>query len=448
MKLLSGVVWTEGMYLGPHHFQAQSRYFQDAMQFSSSSLWYAPFGFMGVEMDGEAIRNGIISLLHAQGIFPDGLPFDMPQSDAIPEPRTIGDLFPPTTGHLDIFLAIPRLQDEGQNCTVENGHAASTRFVVQERPIADENTGRDERALQIGRKNIRLIVAQERNENDIALPLARVVRDASGRYTYDAAFIPPLLRIAASNALLSLTNRIIEILGEKSTQLGAERVTAKFKAGMSARDVSSFWFLHTVNSSLGVLRHLDLKRGHPEELFRELSRLAGALCTFGLGAHPKELPNYNHLDLEACFHALEEFIRKQLEIILPTQYVAIALQPAATYFWEGDVVDQRCLDVSRWVLGIRAKAAMGEIMARVPQLVKLCSAKFVPELVRRALPGLELTYMQVPPSAMPAKVEYMYFAVSKVGPCWEHISQTRRVGVYIPGEFANPDLELFAILEN
>src|SRR5581483_2377169 len=140
---------------------------------------------------------------------------------------------------------------------------------------------------------------------------------------YDQAFIPPLLRIAASNSLLSLTNRIIEILGEKSAQLGAERGAAKFKAGMSARDVSSFWFLHTVNSSLGVLRHLDLKRGHPEELFRELSRLAGALCTFGLGAHPKELPNYNHLDLEACFRALEAFIRKQLEIILPTQYVAI-----------------------------------------------------------------------------------------------------------------------------
>lgn len=448
MKLLSGVVWTEGMYLGPHHFQAQSRYFQDAMNFSSSSLWYAPFGFMGYEMDGESIRNGMVALLHGQGIFPDGLPFDMPQSDSLPTPRPIGDLFPPTTGHLDIFLAIPRQEDEGQNCAVENGLSASTRFVAQERPVADENTGRDERALQIGRKNIRLIVQKEQGENDVVLPLARVVRDASGRYTYDSNFIPPLLRIAANNALLSLTNRIIEILAEKSTQLGSERAGARFKAGMSARDVSSFWFLHTVNSSLGVLRHLDLKRGHPEELFRELSRLAGALCTFGLGAHPRELPNYNHLDLEACFKALEEFIRRQLEIIMPTQYVAIALKPEATYFWEGDVVDQRCLDVSRWVMGIRVKAAIGQIMGRVPQLVKVCSAKFVPELVKRALPGLELTYLQVPPSAIPAKVDYIYFAVSKAGPCWEHIVQTRRVGIYVPGDFANPELELFAILEN
>jgi type VI secretion system protein ImpJ len=275
-----------------------------------------------------------------------------------------------------------------------------------------------------------------------------VVRDASGRYTYDAAFFPPLLRIAASSGLLDLTNRIIEVLTEKSTQLGSERAAGHFKAGMSSRDVSSFWFLHTVNSSLSVLRHLDLKRGHPEELFRELSRLAGALCTFGLGAHPRDLPNYNHLDLEGCFRALEEFIRRQLDFIIPTAYVAIALQPAATYFWEGDVVDQRCLDAKRWVVGIRAKASAAEIMGRFPKVVKFCSAKFVGELVKRALPGLELTYLQSPPSAMPAKVDYTYFAVSKAGPCFEHIVQTRRVGVYVPGDFPNPDLELFAILEN
>ena len=448
MKLLSGVVWTEGMYLGPHHFQAQSRYFQDSMQFASSSLWYAPFGLIGCEMDSEAIRNGMVSVLHAEGIFPDGLPFDMPQCDALPQPRAIADLFPPTTGFLDIFLAIPRQQDEGQNCAVGNGSAATTRFVVQERPMADENTGRDERALQLGRKNIRLVVGKERSEEDIALPIARVIRDSSGRYIFDPGFIPPLLRIAASTALLDLTNRIIEILGDKSAQLGAERSGQRFKAGMSARDVSSFWFLHTVNSSLGVLRHLDLKRGHPEELFREFSRLAGALCTFGLGAHPKDLPNYNHLDLETCFRALEDFIRRQLDIIMPTQFVPIALAPAATYFWEGDVLDQRCVGTSRWIFGIRAPAAIGEVMRRTPQIVKICSAKFVPELVRRALPGLELTYLQVPPSAMPAKVDYMYFAVSKAGPCWEHIVQTRRVGVYVPGDFPNPEIELLAILEN
>src|SRR4051794_35998425 len=36
MRSLSRVVWFEGMYLGPHHFQAQSRYFEDSTNFATS----------------------------------------------------------------------------------------------------------------------------------------------------------------------------------------------------------------------------------------------------------------------------------------------------------------------------------------------------------------------------------------------------------------------------
>src|ERR1039458_7459202 len=69
MKLLSRVVWSEGMYLGPHHFQAQSRYFEDSIQFAVSSLWFEAYGVAGCELNGEALRNGTVSLVHARGIF-------------------------------------------------------------------------------------------------------------------------------------------------------------------------------------------------------------------------------------------------------------------------------------------------------------------------------------------------------------------------------------------
>ena len=72
MRLLSRVVWSEGMYLGPHHFQAQGRYFEDSIQFATATLWYASFGLVGVELDPEALHNGTVSVIHARGILPDG----------------------------------------------------------------------------------------------------------------------------------------------------------------------------------------------------------------------------------------------------------------------------------------------------------------------------------------------------------------------------------------
>src|ERR1017187_3420290 len=85
MKLLSRVVWSEGMHLGPHHFQVQSRYFEDSIQFATSSLWFASYGLAGLELDADALYNGSVSLLHARGILPDGLPFNMPESDDLPQ---------------------------------------------------------------------------------------------------------------------------------------------------------------------------------------------------------------------------------------------------------------------------------------------------------------------------------------------------------------------------
>jgi type VI secretion system protein ImpJ len=88
-----------------------------------------------------------------------------------------------------------------------------------------------------------------------------------------------------------------------------------------------------------------------------------------------------------------------------------------------------------------------ELIARTPQLVKLCSKQFVPQLVNRALPGLALTHLPVPPSAIPVRADCQYFSVSRTGPCWDHIVQTREIGLYVPGDLPAPSLELLVVLE-
>jgi type VI secretion system protein ImpJ len=215
------------------------------------------------------------------------------------------------------------------------------------------------------------------------------------------------------------------------------------------RDISNFWLLHAVNSALAPLRHQWIsKRSHPEELFRELSRLAGALCTFALDSHPRTLPLYDHEQLSDCFAALDQHIRTHLETIVPTNYISIPLQQVRNYFFEGDIPDDRCFGRSRWLLGIRTNVGDAEVITKTPQLVKICSAKFVAELVRRAMAGLTLTHLPVPPSAIPAKLETHYFGVAKTGPFWANIAQTRRVGIYVPGDLPAPEVELLVILES
>jgi len=118
MKLLSKVVWAEGMYLAPHHFQAQNRYFEEAVHFATAGLWNDAYGLADYQLDTDAIRNGTVALLQARGIFEDGLAFDMPDSDPLPAAYSIVEEFPPTASHLVLSLSVPRWVSDGRNCSL------------------------------------------------------------------------------------------------------------------------------------------------------------------------------------------------------------------------------------------------------------------------------------------------------------------------------------------
>jgi type VI secretion system protein ImpJ len=60
---------------------------------------------------------------------------------------------------------------------------------------------------------------------------------------------------------------------------------------------------------------------------------------------------------------------------------------------------------------------------------------------------MTMTHIPVPPAAVAPRVDRQYFGLSRSGPCWDHIVKTREVGVYVPGEFPDAEIELHVILE-
>ena len=449
MRLLSKIVWSEGMYLAPHHFQAQNRYFEDSVHFATASLWRHAYGFAELQIDPDALRNGTIAVLAARGIFQDGLTFDMPVSDRAPAPVEFASGFPPDADSITVALCVPERLNQGANCSLDDSSAAQVRYSGVVNVFPDENTGYDYKKVRIGRKNLRLAVISETDSTTIAQPICRIIRDGSGHFETDPSFMAPSLHLSVNDSMTGLLNRLVEILEAKSAAVSQEQAqSGRFQRSMSESNVAQFWFLHSVNSSLAELRHLlHSKHGHPEELFCALSRLAGALCTFDVEAHPRSLPKYDHVNPGTCFQLLDQEIRRLLELNVPTQGILIDLKPLNRYFFMGDVNDERCLGRSRWILSVYSPVGEADLIQKVTQLVKVCSAKFVAKLVERALPGLSLTHLQVPPSAISAKVDHQYFSLSRSGPCWESILATRGVGVYIPGELPSPEVELTVLLE-
>lgn len=84
MSLDSKVVWSEGMFLNPQHFQQQERYFERYIEGKCSAYSAYGWGVHDFEIDEQLLKLGKLSILRGRGVFPDGTPFNFPDVDDAP----------------------------------------------------------------------------------------------------------------------------------------------------------------------------------------------------------------------------------------------------------------------------------------------------------------------------------------------------------------------------
>ena len=355
MRTLESVVWSKGVFLTPQHLQAQDRFLESLLQFRVDALQFRPWGFKELLLDGEALANGLLKINRAVGIFPDGLLFEIPDSDPAPEPKPLAPYFAPDQEFLDVFLAVPAFRDHGMNVSAP-GRGFDTRYVAEVATVRDENTGTSERPIQVARKNFRLLTAEENCQGSCLLSLARVRRTAADAFEADPRFVPPLLDSSASPYLVSIARRLVEIVSAKSAMLsGMRRQKNQSLAEFTVADIANFWLLYTVNTHFPALRHLFESAGHhPEELYASMSSLASSLTTFSLKIQPRDLPAYDHENLGGCFTALDEQLEFLLETVVPSNFVSLHLKLVRPSVFVTTLAEDRYLEGTKMYLAVRA----------------------------------------------------------------------------------------------
>jgi type VI secretion system protein ImpJ len=447
MKHLQPVVWMKGTLLSPQYLQTQDRFLENTLQFHLESLAFAAWGFRRLQVNQEALAAGYVALAEAVGIFPDGLLFDIPGADSAPAPKPLQDCFEADQKTLDVYLAIPHFRERGLNVSLA-ATKADTRYLSEVSMLRDENSGLAERPVQFARKNFRILVEGESQQHASVLRFARIERTAAGLYRLDPRFVPPLLDLAASDFLVSILRRLVEIVAAKSTQLAGTRRQKNLNlADFGAADIANFWLLYTINSSFPLLQHLfETKRGHPEVLYQAMLSLAGSLTTFSAQIHPRDLPKYEHNELCFCFEDLDEKIRMLLETVVPSNFVSLPLKLTNPSIYATSLSDDKYLRNTKMYLAVRAETNEADLISKTPYLIKVCSANHIEHLVRQALPGVALTHTPRPPSAIPVKLNYQYFSLSQTGVAWEAVTRARNLAAYVPGDFPSPQLELLILL--
>jgi type VI secretion system protein ImpJ len=445
MRQLQRVLWSKGVLLNPQHLQLQDRYLEELLAFRLDALSFRPWGFSTLELDREALASGVLAIDAVSGLLPDGLVFDVPHADPAPAPLPLATHWRADQTSLTVHLAIAEHRPGGRN--VAAGAETDTRYVAEVVLRRDENTGLAEKPIQVARRNLRLVAEGESLEGSVSLPIARVRQSDVGVPELDPTFIPPLLDIGASPALLTIARSLVELLSARSATLSAmrrERSTGLADFGSS--DVENFWLLYTVNTHLPRFRHLfESRRGHPVHLYETMLELAGTLMTFA-GGHPRDLPAYDHANATDSFALLDARIRELLEAAVPSRHVALPLRQTEPSVYATALDEDRFFSAPWIFLAVTSSLKKEELPKRVPNLLKVSSADQIERLIRHGLPGLRLTHVPVPPGAVPVKLNYQYFALECTGDDWNAIRLSRHLAAHVPADLPDPKMELIVVL--
>lgn len=437
------VVWTEGMFLQPQHFQQQDRYIARQLdgRFAATVGW--PWGFANLQIDDAALLQGRIAINQARGVFPDGLVFSMPEDEPAPPAFDV----PVDARDQIVVLAVTLARPGVPESDVEGAdQAMPPRFRALDLEVADSHAASlREAPLQIGRLNLRLMLASDVNDGYATIGVVRVVeRRADGRVVLDSGYVPPMLHVPAQQVLDGYLREIHGMLHQRGEALAA-RLIQPGRAGIG--EIADFLLLQVINRHEPVFAHLQrLPVVHPQALYETCLALAGELSTFREQRRPLAYPDYRHDDLAGCYRVVMTDLRQSLSMVLEQTAIPIDLQERKFGVRVAIMPDAELTRTASFVLAVNAQMPGEALRARFPTQVKIGPAERIRDLVNLQLPGVTLRALPVAPRQIPYHAGFTYFELETRGnELWKQLETSGGLAMHIAGEFPGLALEFWAI---
>ncbi|MCC7601109.1 type VI secretion system baseplate subunit TssK [Janthinobacterium sp. FW305-129] len=446
MSITSKLLWGEGLFLRPQHFQQQDQYHEHRLHESIKALHPYAWGVNHVQIDRDALSNNTLRLLELSLVFQDGEIYNAPGADELPEAVDLGKLLQ-SQQTVTFYAALPAFKHFGGNFAASDQPNSAARYGQANLETPDLYTHAAQAELAYLQKSLRLVAESEPRDSYVNFPLLRLRRLSTGGFEPDPSFVPPSLSIRGAPLLFLQLRRLIDALQAKVNALyGHHREPSKNVIEFRSGDMSSFWLLHTASSAFASLSHYFHHPAlHPERLYEALLALAGALMTFSKTHALADLPAYQHADPGPSFARLHAIIRELLDTVISSKYFAIALSEVKPSYHHGKLDSGKIDDKTAFYLGVSADMPGVELVDVVPLRFKIGAPDDVEKFVLSALPGVRLQHTPQVPAAVPVRPDTYYFTVEAKGQMYERMLQAQSISIYVPSGMRDLKLELVAI---
>ncbi len=460
MDIQRPLFWHQGLFLQPQHFQLFDRSFQSLLRpfhnFIEPHFW----GLGEIEIQKTALGIKSFNLLKGIFLFPDGTYVVLP-GNAVFEARTFNEAWVEGGKPFPIYIGIKRWNDAGENVTVldtlENISVITTRFISLADPeeVKDLHSGGPSGQIKRLHYVLKIIWETEREQfgDYILIPIAQLEKMGE-EIRLSGRFVPPCLTISGSEPLLKLIKEMRDQLAARSRQLEEyKRQKGVQTAEFGSRDMVYLLALRSLNRYVPILFHFtEVQQVHPWAVYGVLRQLIGELSSFSekvnvmgeSGDGNRMLPNYDHLNLWECFSAAQALITELLDEITAGPEYVIRLVYDGTYY-AAELKPAIFEGRNRFYLVLKTEADPKSVIQSVAAIAKLSSREHLPILIARALPGIGLEHLPVPPQELPRRANSIYFAVDHHSDQWALVQKGHNIALYWDNAPEDMEVELMVV---
>jgi len=443
LSLRNPVIWQDGAFIRPNHFQQQARYHDYVTRRRTDALGAYQYGLEQIQINKENLLHGRFSLISARGIFPDGTVFDLP--DETQPPPTL-DLGGRNITSETVYLCLPLWTSGVSEILTEASAEEAVRYHVLAQATRDM-TSEDSETWDIDVGQLRLSLMLESDDRSAfnAIAIARIREKRSdGAIILDESFMPTAYDIAAVDPLRAVLDDFSGLITQRAQQL-ASRLGGLHQGGVAG--VADFMMLQTLNRWDALFKHLNtIKRLHPERLFETFAAAAGELASFSHESRRAEpWPAYLHDNLQVGFEPLIASLRRSLSVMLEPNAITLPMTRHKYGILTAPLSDRSLIVSCVFVLAVRASVPLERLSKTFPAQVKISSIEKIRELISLHLPGVTLQPMATAPRQLPYHAGYTYFLLDHHSAGWKNIVNSSGFAFHIAGEFPDLEMEFWAI---
>lgn len=438
------VVWREGLFIRPQHFQQNDRYYNfelmDRTIKSRSNNW----GFFNLQINEHLLNTGKIILEKASGILPDGTLFNIDSKDT----SLVLEIKPSYINKI-VYLVLPIYIKNSDEIHFDEQKNLLTRYkskVISNMP--NINSGETSSSdILVAEYNFRLVLDDEINDGYVKLPICKIADISSnGILSLDNDFSTLYLYFNSSKILISQVKELVGMITFRAEKL-AEKMNDSVMQATEIGDYLMLQLLNKVESKFHFL--LTQEKIHPDEVYFNLVALAGELAVFM--KKEKRLKNqitYIHNEQFSSFKKIIDELKQMLTMVLEQNSISLSIEKRKYGIYIAPIKHRDIINNSFFIFSVSANLSPEKIKEVLISGLKFGTVETIKNLVNYHLIGFKIKPLSTPPKEIPYRVNHLYFKLELTEENIDELNKSAGFAFHLSTEIPNISYSLWAIKNN